>query len=94
VVVVGWLGTATVTTQDLAGCHDTTKSGDFLLATTGDRYLATSGDFFMATDTITRSSWSWCQGGSAAKYGSWWERCSSALLWRRPYVARLMSLCV
>jgi hypothetical protein len=51
VVAVGWLGTATVTTQDLTGSHDTTKSGDFLLATTGDRYLATSGDFFMATDT-------------------------------------------
>ena len=50
-VAVGWLVTATVTTQDLNGSHDTTKSGDFLLATTGDRYLATSGDFFMATDT-------------------------------------------
>ena len=49
-VAVGWLVTATVTTQDLAGSYDTTKSGDFLLATTGDRYLATSGDFLMATD--------------------------------------------
>lgn len=48
-VVVGWLGTATVTTQGPQGSHDTTKSGDFL-ATTGDHYLATSGDFFMATD--------------------------------------------
>ena len=46
-VVVGWLGTATVTTQGLNGTHDTTKSGDFLLATTGDRDLATSGDFFV-----------------------------------------------
>ena len=55
-VVVGWLGTATVTTQDLTGSHDTTKSGDFLLATTGDHYLATSGDFFMATDN--RIPWS------------------------------------
>lgn len=45
------VGTATVTTQDLNGSHDTTKSGDLLLATTGDRYLATSGYFFMATDT-------------------------------------------
>ena len=53
-VVVGWLGTATVTTQGLNGTHDTTKSGDFLLATTGDRDLATSGDFFMATDTRRR----------------------------------------
>ena len=53
-VVVGWLGTATVTTQGLNGTHDTTKSGDFLLATTGDRDLATSGDFFMAADTRTR----------------------------------------
>ena len=51
-VVVGWLGTATVTTQGPQGSHDTTKSGDFL-ATTGDRYLATSGDFFMATDRPT-----------------------------------------
>lgn len=54
VVAVGWLVTATVTTQTLTGSHDTTKSGDFLLATTGDRYLATSGYFFMATDTVAR----------------------------------------
>ena len=54
-VVVGWLGTATVTTQGLNSSHDTTKSGDFLLATTGDRYLATSGDFFMAHGHPRRS---------------------------------------
>lgn len=29
-VAVGWLVTATVTTQDLTGSYDTTKSGDFL----------------------------------------------------------------
>ncbi len=36
VVVVGWLGTATVTTQGLTGSHDTTKRGDLVLATSGD----------------------------------------------------------
>ena len=50
-VAVGWLVTATVTTQGLTGLYDTTnEEWGLLLATTGDRYLATSGDFFMATD--------------------------------------------
>ena len=50
-VAVGWLVTATVTTQDLNGLSRHDEEWGLFLATTGDRYLATSGDFFMATDT-------------------------------------------
>ena len=69
VVAVGWLVTAAVTTQVLNGSHDTTKSGDILLATTGDRYLATSGDFSMATDTESRAPRGLDQSGCFLRLG-------------------------
>ena len=56
-VVVGWLVTATVTTQDPQVLNDTTnEEWELLLATPGDHHLATSGYFFMATDTPANSA--------------------------------------
>ena len=44
--------------RDLGVGYDTTRRGDFYLATSGDLDLATSGDSFMAADTRScRSIW-------------------------------------